>query len=49
MQNKIDIPNTTITLEIVDKVITVTNETFSLKKSEWENIKIGDVYEVRDD
>lgn len=27
MQNKIDIPNTTITLEIVDKVITVTNET----------------------
>ncbi|MED5795471.1 hypothetical protein VYH97_10295 [Streptococcus anginosus] len=24
-------------------------ETFSLKKSEWENIKIGDVYEVRDD
>ena len=26
MQNKIDIPNTTITLEIVDKVITVTNK-----------------------
>ncbi|HES9049744.1 TPA: hypothetical protein VPG36_001011 [Streptococcus pyogenes] len=26
-----------------------TKETFSLKKSEWENIKIGDVYEVRND
>nr|DAP95809.1 MAG TPA: hypothetical protein [Caudoviricetes sp.] len=26
MQNKIDIPGTTISLEIVDKIITVTNK-----------------------